>query len=437
MPRPWQIRLYRLGMRIATPAAGLVLRHRLKRGKEDPARLPERMGRPGRPRPQGRLVWLHGASVGETVTLTPIVARLMQQGLNVLVTSGTVTSARVMAERLPAGAIHQFIPLDSPRFMRRFLKHWRPELGLVAEAELWPNMLIEARKLDIPMMLLNGRMSDRSHARWMRQQAAARMLLSHFEIVLAHSRLDAERFERLGAPRVVMAGNLKYDVAPPPADPAALALMEGAVSGRPVWIAASTHPGEDEIVIDAHLRIAARLPRLLTIIAPRHPVRGAEIEALARGMGVPAACRSAGLMPDRAVDLYVCDTVGELGLFYRLCPVAFLGGSLVEHGGQNPIEPAKLQAAIVHGPHVHNFTDVYAALDGSGGAVKVTDAGALAGQVHAWLTDGAAARAVGRVAQAQVNRLGGAADRTMAAIEPLLARSQLARRQVPSPTDPI
>jgi 3-deoxy-D-manno-octulosonic-acid transferase len=427
--RPWQISLYRLGMRLATPAAGFVLRHRLKRGKEDPARLPERMGRPSRPRPQGRLVWLHGASVGETVTLTPIVSRLIDKGLTVLVTSGTVTSARVMAERLPVGAIHQFIPLDSPRFMRKFLKHWRPELGLVAESELWPNMLIEARKLDIPMMLLNGRMSDRSHARWSRQPAAARLLLQHFDVVLAQALPDAERFQRLGAPRVVLAGNLKYDVAPPPADPAMLALLDGALAGRPVWIAASTHPGEDEIVIDAHTRIAARLPGLVTIIAPRHPQRGPDIEALARGMGVSAGCRSAGLAPDRAIDLSVADTVGELGLFYRLCPIAFLGGSLVEHGGQNPIEPAKLQAAIVHGPHTHNFTDVYSLLDESGGAVKVTDAGALAGQVHAWLKDGAAARAVGRMAQAQVMGLGGVADRTMAAIEPLLARGALAGRE--------
>ncbi len=427
MKRPWQIMLYRAGTRAAQPLAGLILRSRLKKGKEDPERLPERRGVPGRPRPEGRLVWIHGASVGETVSMTPIVERLMERGHHVLVTSGTVTSARIMAERLPSGAIHQFIPLDAPGFMQRFFRHWRPDVGLIAESELWPNMIIEAGKHDVPLMLLNGRMSERSYARWTKHPAIARMLLGRFDVVMAQTRLDGERYQRLGAPRVAMGGNLKYDVTPPPADPAALALLQGGTAGRPVWVAASTHPGEEEIIIDAHRRIAQRLPKLLTIIAPRHPRRGEEVEALARGAGVATARRSAGLNPDRAVDLYVADTVGELGLFYRLATVAFLGGSLVPHGGQNPIEPAKLGAAIAHGPEVHNFADVYASLDQAGGAAQVSDAGALAGRVHLWLTDAGQARAAGRAALAAVGELTGAAERVMQALDPLLARAELRR----------
>jgi 3-deoxy-D-manno-octulosonic-acid transferase len=424
---PWQLKLYRIATRLAQPAAGLILGHRLKKGKEDAARLGERKAVPGRPRPPGPLVWIHGASVGETVSMTPIVERLMARGYTLLVTSGTLTSARVLAERLPAAAIHQFIPLDTPGFMRRFFCHWRPDVGLIAESELWPNMIMEAGKADLPLMLLNGRMSDKSYQRWSKQEHFARVLLGRFDVIMAQSQRDGERFSRLGAPRIALGGNLKYDVLPPPADLASLALMEGATGGRPIWIAASTHPGEDELVIEAHRRIADRLPKLLTIIAPRHPHRGPEIETLARQMGVSTARRSDGLAPDRAVDVYVADTVGELGLFYRLAPVAFLGGSLVSHGGQNPIEPAKLGAAIVHGPHVHNFTDVYASLDEVGGAVRIMDTGALAGQVLHWLTHASSARQAGRQALAVVTELGGAADRVMQALDPLLASASLAQ----------
>lgn len=425
MKRPWQLTLYRTATRLAQPAAGFLLKRRLARGKEDAARLGERRGRPGRERPPGPLVWIHGASVGETVSMTPIVERLLARGYHVLVTSGTVTSARVMAERLPAAAIHQYIPLDTPGFMRRFFDAWRPDAGLIAESEIWPNMIIEAGKLDVPLMLLNGRMSDRSYERWSRQLPAARMLLGRFDAILAQSRADGERYMRLGAPRVVLGGNLKYDVTPPPADPSELAQLEGMSAGRPIWIAASTHPGEEEAILEAHRAVAGRFPRLLTIIAPRHPHRGGEIENLARLMGLASGRRSAGIPPDRAVDVYVADTVGELGLFYRLAPVAFLGGSLIPHGGQNPIEPAKLGAAILHGPHVHNFTDVYAQLNEAGGAALAEDAAAIAETLSQWFADASRSRRIGRSALAVVSEMGGAAERVMQSLDPLLARAAL------------
>jgi 3-deoxy-D-manno-octulosonic-acid transferase len=428
--RPWQLRAYRLATRLAQPVAPFLLRHRLKRGKEDPARLGERQARPSLARPEGRLVWIHGASVGETVSMTPIVERLLARGLGVMVTSGTLTSARVMAERLPKGAFHQFIPLDTPGFMRRFFAHWRPDVGLIAESELWPNLIVEAGKADVPLMLLNGRMSERSFARWTKQAGFARALLSRFDVVMAQSRLDGERYARLGAPRIALGGNLKYDVSPPPADPAQLALIEGMTGGRPIWIAASTHPGEEEAVIAAHRQLVERLPRLLTLIAPRHPHRGEEVAALARAAGLSTARRTDGVPPDSAVDLYVADTVGELGLFYRLAPIAFLGGSLIPHGGQNPIEPAKLGAAIIHGPHVHNFLDVYASLDERGGAVSAPDAAALAEQVGRWLSQPQQARQAGRQALQIVLEFTGAADRIMQALDPLLARASLAHARL-------
>lgn len=411
------------------PAAAGLLVWRRQRGKEDPTRLAERRGYPGVDRPEQTLVWLHGASVGETVTLLPLIDRLQRRGLAVLVTSGTVTSAKLLAARLPAGVIHQYLPLDVPRYMRRFLDYWRPALGLICESEIWPNLVVEARKREIPLVLVNARMSERSFKRWYRLPQTSRYLLSSFNSCLAQSQGDGERLAQLGAPRVSIAGNLKFDVAAPPADANMLAILDGLTTGRPIWIAASTHPGEEELVLSAHLGIKPHLPKLLTIIAPRHPQRGREIEDLARANGVAVARRGAGEMPEQDVELYIADTVGELGLLYRMAQVAYLGGSLVPIGGHNPIEPAKLGCALLHGPYVHNFTDVFAAFDQGGGSREVADAQALAGAVHRWLSDPAAARRAARAANQTSTQLGGALNRTLHAVEPLLMRVALGQQR--------
>ncbi|WP_293797485.1 3-deoxy-D-manno-octulosonic acid transferase [uncultured Bosea sp.] len=423
------LRSYRYATSLLEPAAAGLLLWRKRRGKEDPERLAERRGHASIKRPNKPLIWLHGASVGETVTLLPLIARLQKRGFAVLVTSGTVTSAKLMAARLPGGVIHQYIPLDVPRYMRRFMDHWQPDLCLICESEIWPNLLIEAQRRDIPVVMVNGRMSERSFARWYKTPKTSRFLLSCFEACLAQSQGDAERLAQLGAPRVSVAGNLKFDVPAPPADSDTLAILDGQTTGRPVWIAASTHPGEDELVLAAHLAIKPYLPKLLTIIAPRHPQRGPEIEALVEANDVPVSRRAAGGSPDRAVDLYIADTVNELGLFYRLSQVAFLGGSLVEGiGGHNPIEPAKLGCALLHGPHVHNATEIFAAFDRDGGSREVADAQALAGAVHRWLNNPAEARQAARAAAQTAAELGGALHRTLHAIEPLLMRVAIGQR---------
>jgi 3-deoxy-D-manno-octulosonic-acid transferase len=423
---------YRVISALLEPAAAGLLLWRRRRGKEDPTRFAERRGYPGIRRPDKTLVWLHGASVGETVTLLPLVEKLKRRGLAVLVTSGTVTSAKLLAARLPAGVIHQYLPLDVPRYMRRFLDYWRPELGLICESEIWPNLMIEARKRAIPLVLVNARMSERSFKRWYKLPQTSRYLLSCFESCLAQSQGDGERLAQLGAPRVSIAGNLKFDVPAPPADADMLAILDGLTTGRPVWIAASTHPGEDEQVIAAHLGLKAHLPKLLTIIAPRHPQRGAEIDALAQANGIATVQRSQGGMPERDVELYIADTVNELGLFYRLSQVAFIGGSLTPVGGHNPIEPAKLGCALLHGPHVHNAADVFSAFDRGGGAREVADTQALAGAVHRWLSDPAAARQAARAAAQTSHQLGGALNRTMQTIEPLLMRVAIGLRETAS-----
>lgn len=414
---------YRLATRAAGPLAQPLLAWRLRRGKEDPARLAERYGVASRARPAGPLVWVHAASVGETVSVLPLVDRIVAGArLNVLLTSGTVTSARIAEARLGAGLIHQYAPLDGPRFVRRFLDHWRPGLAIFAESELWPNMILEAAGRGIGLCLVNARMSDRSFNRWRGRGAAmARQLLGRFELCLAQSEIDAGRLSALGAARVSTTGNLKFDVPPPPAAEADLAQLSAAIAARPCWAAASLHPGEDETVLEAHALIAAARPGLLTILAPRHPERGAEIAARARAAGLRTACRSSERVPQSGTDVFVMDSIGELGLVFRLALVAFMGGSLVPHGGQNPIEPAKLGAGIVHGPHVANFADIYAALDASGGALTAGDAAGIAGHVATLLDDRAAAAMQAQAARDTLARFTGALERTMVHLEPLLA----------------
>jgi 3-deoxy-D-manno-octulosonic-acid transferase len=425
---PLSLRVYAAGTSLFGPFARLLLEQRARRGKEERTRIGERRGEPSAARPPGRLAWLHGASVGETLSLVPLVERLTQRGLNVLVTSGTVTSARLLERRLPPGACYQFVPLDVPAYVRRFLDHWRPDLVLIAESEIWPNMLVEADRRAIPLVLVNARMSERSFRRWQRMHGMIEAVLSRFDLCLAQTTADADRLARLGAPRVGVAGNLKFDVPPPPADPLRVSALNGVIAGRPVWIAASTHPGEEEIVAAVHRAIAPHFPGLLTIIAPRHPQRGAEIVEIAADFELRAVQRSRGLEPEKGADVYVADTMGELGLFYRVAPVVFVGKSLVGDGGQNPIEPAKLGAAILHGPHVQNFADVYAALDRDGGSLAIPDAQELANTLMRLLNDGAKLRRMARAAAATVEELGGAMDRTMAAIEPYLMQMRLEAR---------
>jgi 3-deoxy-D-manno-octulosonic-acid transferase len=425
MSTPALFKAYRAATAFLEPAVLGLLYWRRHKGREDKTRLGERQGYPSRQRPKGHLVWVHGASIGETLSLLPIVERLTQRGLAVLVTSGTRTSASLIARRLPPGAVHQFVPLDVPRYVRRFLDHWQPDLALVAESEIWPNTIMALEERHIPLVLVNGRMSDRSFQRWQKMPGIIKSLLERFALCMAQTQDDAARLAQLGAPRVVMTGNLKFDAAPPPADPRVVAHMSGLVAGRPVWLAASTHAGEESAIVAVHQALAKRHPHLLTIIAPRHPHRGPEVAAIATQAGLRASRRSEGIHPDRATDVYVADTVGEMGLFYRLSPIVVMGGSLVAHGGQNPIEPAKLGAAILHGPHVHNFEDVYAAIDLARGALTVNDSAALARAVSELLTNTALTRDMARAAGDAVQSLGGAVERTMQSIEPFIVQAKL------------
>jgi len=338
----------------------------------------------------------------------------------VLCTSGTVTSANLAEQRLPKGVIHQFVILDTPRFVKRFFDHWQPDLALFVESDLWPNLIMTNAERGVPLILINGRVSERSFNRWRRVPATIAALLRRFDLCLAQSTAHAERYRELGAPRIVTTGNVKFDVPEPPADPDKLAELRAAIGGRTVLAGASTHPGEEGMLIEAHQRLRGAFPRLLMIIAPRHPERGPAILDIAKAAGLAAALRSRGELPSGNTDVYIADTLGELGLIYRLAPIVFVGGSLASHGGQNPIEPIKLGAAILHGPNVWNFAEVYAALDKARGAEQVSDVEGLALRATAWLKDANARAAVIAAARASVAALGGGLERTLAALEPYL-----------------
>lgn len=416
--------VYRALTRALTPALGLVLGWRLRQGKEDPARWPERKGIAGLTRPSGTLAWFHAASVGETNAILPVIAELKARrpDIGVLLTTGTVTSARIAQARAGAGVIHQYVPLDAPAYVTRFLDHWAPDVGILTEGDIWPNLLVSAVARKVRMVLVNARMSPRSYQRWRRNRTMARPLFGRFSLVLAQNDKLQRWFTDLGAPDVRVSGNLKLDAPAQPVDAAALAQLSTAIAGRPVWIAASTHAGEEEIAVAVHRRLADQFPGLLTIIAPRHPQRGREIADGITAQGLGVAMRATGALPTPQTAVYVADTLGELGTLYTAAPIAFVGGSLVTHGGQNPIEAVQAGAAVVSGPHTSNFADIYAALERAGGALRVDEPQSLADAIASLLADPAKAEASRQQARRVVDGLSGSLAMTVDAIIGLLPR---------------
>jgi 3-deoxy-D-manno-octulosonic-acid transferase len=418
---PLPLRLYGAATGLLEPLAPALLAARARRGQEVPARLGERLGRAGQPRPPGRLVWLHGASVGEGLALLPLVERLAARpDLRLLVTSGTVTSADLLARRLPPGVIHQFAPVDGPAAAARFLDHWRPHAGLIAESELWPNLILAARARGVRLALVSARITAHSAAGWARAPASARALLSAFELILPQDPESAERLRRLGAaPGPVL--NLKRAGVPLPCDAAALAALQAAIGGRPVVLAASTHPGE-EARIAAAVQRAWQAPGGLLIVAPRHPDRGPAVAAGLAAQGFVTARRSAGEPLTGQTTAYVADTLGEMGALYRCADVTVLGGGLAPGvGGHNPLEAARLGAAVISGRQVDNARELYAEMEALAAVRLVSDDEDLARALGQLLADPAARAALGQAARRYAEDQAQALPRAWPLIEALVA----------------
>jgi 3-deoxy-D-manno-octulosonic-acid transferase len=412
------LKAYRALTSLAVPFAPLILAWRTRRGKEEPDRRSERYGRASAPRPKGFLAWFHASSVGEANAALPVIETIAAERpeVRMLLTTATVTSAQLARSRLPKNVLHQYVPLDNKSYVQRFLHHWRPDLAVLVESEIWPNLVLETKGEGIPLLLINGRMSSSSFKRWRRRPGLSRPLFSAFDLVLAQNDSLAERFAQLGVARTLDVGNLKADAPPPPADLPGKRRLAAAISGRIVWLAASTHPGEEELVAEAHKKMKQDQPTLLTIIVPRHPERGKPI-AEALGANLRVALRSEGQLPEASTDIYVADTIGELGLFYALSPIAFVGGSLIERGGQNPVEPIKLGAAVLTGPNWQNFRDSYTELLKASGCKEVGNAASLADAALGLLKDEGARKEMTRRAEAAIAAMSGALPRTLAELE--------------------
>ncbi|MDP2205715.1 MAG: 3-deoxy-D-manno-octulosonic acid transferase [Alphaproteobacteria bacterium] len=420
--------LYKIAMQASAPLLEAYLQKRSRAGKEDPARAHERRGRPQLPRPAAPLVWFHAASVGESLSLLALVTRVRRDYplASVMVTTGTVTSAALMAQRLPEGAFHQYLPVDHPAWVAGFLDHWRPDAVFWAESELWPNMLSAAHARGIPAVLLNARMSQESFKRWRYARGAIKQVLGAFTLCLAQNKAEAERLRALGGGDVRVSANLKYAAASLPYDAAVLAEMRARRAQRPAILWASTHAGEETRAFALHQTFCATQPDFLTVIVPRHPARAGEIMAEAATLGISVARRSSGQDIPAGGGIYLADTMGELGLFYRLCPFVVMGGTFADIGGHNPIEPAQAGCTVFWGPVGYNFLTVLDDFRAAQALVEVADEKELVQKITAALQSPQEWQIYGVRAAAMTAEKATVLDGIMADIAPVL-QSALAR----------
>lgn len=414
---------------VAAPFVWRAVRKKLLAAEVPTLRQHERLGHASQPRPKGQLIWFHAASVGETLSVITLIKRLGERlpDASFLITSGTPTSAALIEKRMPPRTRHQYPPLDAAGPVRRFLNHWRPDAAIFVESEIWPRLITETHNRDTPLALLNARLSDRSVEGWKKRPQTARFLLDQFTLFLTQNDKTARNLIAMGAPetRVKPGTNLKAMSDPLPVDRTTLEEIRTQISDRPIWIASSTHAGEEETVLSAHAELLNRWPDLLLLLIPRHPERRGDVAALIQQSHLTAAFRSASQPIAQDAQIYVADTLGETGTWYALCPIVFLGGSLREIGGHNPFEPAQAGAAVITGPGYFNFAETFAPLIETGGATEVRTAPELTKAVTQWLSDPTKLNAAREAAKTCVNSQKNALDDI---VETLCAQLNLKRQ---------
>jgi 3-deoxy-D-manno-octulosonic-acid transferase len=346
-----------------TGVASRKLEARLKAGKEDPNRINERRGQTPNIRPEGEVIWFHAASVGESIALLGLIENIVEERplTNILITTGTTASANLINTRLPKKTIHQYVPLDVGKFVCNFLDHWRPNLAVFTESELWPCLIATAHAKKVPLILINARISRKSFSKWKWLKGLVSSILSKFDIILCQDENTAKFIRKLSKskidPKVV--GSLKESAPPLPFSEEDRSVISNQIGSRPIWLAASTHEREELMMAEAHEYARRFSRRLLLIIVPRHPNRGKKICSDLRNLGWQVSLRSDGEKINNYTEIYIADTFGEMGLWYRISSISFLGGSMTEVGGHNPFEPATLGSAILHGPHVWSAAEAY------------------------------------------------------------------------------
>ncbi len=395
------LRLYSLATSLLAPMVISRVTAKLKAQGVDEKRFPERQGQATQDRPDGPLVWFHTASVGESLSVLRLIGHMgtLLPNHSFLLTSGTATSAQIVAKRLPPRTVHQFAPLDSRRYLRRFLDHWRPAAAIFVESELWPQMLRETARAGVPLALVNARISEGSARNWKRAARSSRALLGYFGMIHCQDQRTADHLTDLGLTQARAGRNLKSFSGALPFDAVELTRMQTVLQGRPVWLASSTHPGEDQIMLEAHQSLLAKMPALMLILVPRHPERAKEIEVMIAEAGLHGARRATGERIDGATQVYLADTLAETGLWYALCPLTCLCGSFTPVGGHNPYEPAYAGSAVLHGSLYANFAQTYADMDASDGASEVADGAALTAKLGDLLAAPSALHQMGHMAR--------------------------------------
>lgn len=403
------LKLYNIAMQLVSLRMPAHLRKRAEKGKEEIARLTERYGVPSIERPDGHIIWIHAASVGEARSILALVDLLLKRNptWSVLVTTGTVSSARILSQELPPRAFHQYIPIDVKRWNQAFLDYWRPSLVVWVEQEIWPNMIQQVNALNIPAILANGRLTEKSFKHWNYIKFVIKNLLAPFKTVYAQSIYDGERYEKLLDREVVSSGNLKYAAMPLSYSKTKLDELKAQIGDRPVWLAASTHFGEESLLAKAHKIILKTYPMALLVLIPRHAERGSQIATGLDEHGLTYVKRSDVIDPIvEATQVYLADTLGEMGTFYRLASPVFVGGSLVPIGGHNLIEPAQLNSTIFYGPFMHNFQEMAHEFEAAGASIPIESHEDLAKAVIETFDDPAKAHHMAKSAQALITSKG-------------------------------
>ena len=422
---PLVLYIYRAVTWLIGPLTSILFRLRKRMGREDGFRKFERRGFAGMARPKGLLVWVHVASVGEMVAVLPLIHKLLGNfpAVQTLLTSGTVTSAKIANDNPHERIINQYVPMDHPGFAKRFVKHWRPDVGLFVESEIWPNLMYQAEQNNVPLFLINARMSQNSFKNWKRFPNSVRYLLNQFDLILAQDNYSCVRYEMLGARRIISAGNLKYDTPPLPHNAAELQKIRQAIGSRPIWLAASTHEGEELMIAETHKNLKLKHPGLLSIIAPRHPQRGDSLVKQLKEMGLTIAQRSRTQAINKETDIYLSDTIGEMGLFYRLSDIAFIGGTITPRGGQNPLEAARLDTAIFYGPSNQNFSEMFSLIREVDAGREIITQDDMTDMVDLLLSDPDFREKLKTNALQLIDKNAGATDETLSAISPFLEKS--------------
>ncbi|MET3589623.1 3-deoxy-D-manno-octulosonic-acid transferase [Bartonella silvatica] len=411
--------IYRMVGFCLYPIVPFYLLLRTIRGKEEQGRQKERLGKSQKTRPQSPLIWLHAASVGETLALVPLINYILSMNVNILLTTCTVTSSSLAKKHFGNRLIHQYAPLDLDRAVHRFINHWKPDLALICESEIWPLRIKELAKMRIPQILVNAHMSERSFKAWQKRQILAKHIFQHINLAIGQNERDVTYYNALGVKSVAFSGNLKADVLPIE-NKALLAHYRNALNNRPIWAAISTHEGEEEVAFEVHKILKNYLPDLLTIIVPRHPERLEDLIKKCDHNNLRFIRRSSNTLPDANTDILWGDTIGEMGLFLRLSKVSFIGKSLCGNGGHNPLELALLGSAILTGPHVSNFQEMFEQFLKHDAAYMIEDTKQLSIQVYKLLTNEMLRQEMADKAYKVATEMAGALERTLKLLEPFL-----------------